>query len=241
MLFSIFCPVIVFYFWKSLNIFSSYAENNHCWKFSMHFCCLVFYLMHKDWSVDDADILLIPSVFNSLLSTWNSTCVIRPLKPFCQLTRWLLNVFLRVNKNRCQTVYPRDKKQFISWINCLTSFSIVLLICFPDLDFYDIIIKPTHSKSLLYYVFFSKIFWNITIKYIWLKNIDIIKFEDDYKWLSGLKVYSSLKTRQETLLISSHCWNWICALYKKVLCSKLEKVVGIKLDNVYESALLIPL
>lgn len=139
MLFSIFCPIIVFYFLKFLNVVSSYAENNNCWKLSMHFCCLVFYLMHKDWSVDDADITLIPSVFNSLLSTWNSRCAIRPLKPFCQLTRWLLNVFLRVN---------------LSWINCLTSYSIVLLICFPDLDFYDIIIKPTHSKSLLYYVFF---------------------------------------------------------------------------------------
>lgn len=31
----------------------------------------------------------------------------------------------------------------------------------------------------------------------------------------------------------------LCTL-KKALCSKSEKVVGIKLDNVYKSALLIP-
>lgn len=40
---------------------------------------------------------------------------------------------------------------------------------------------------------------------------------------------------------STHLFTLLEFNLQKVLCSKLEKVVGIKLDNVYESALLIPL
>lgn len=40
---------------------------------------------------------------------------------------------------------------------------------------------------------------------------------------------------------STHLFTLLELNLQKVLCSKLEKVVGIKLDNVYESTLLIPL
>lgn len=74
-----------------------------------------------------------------------------------------------------------------------------------------------------------------------MNSIAVIKFENNSKCLFGYSVCSSLKqfrklcSRLFTLVELN-----LCTL-QKALCSKLKTVVGIKLNYVRESALLIGL
>lgn len=127
------------------------------------FYYFMFHLMHKGWTGDSTE--LIPRVF--IFSPWclRQLMCIQTIKTLCWSVWW--QSFLTETQ---------------SWTGFLTSLSIVLLTCSPDLDFYDvIIITPAHPQiTTLFcfgFCFFPEIFWTITTKYIWMKSIDAVKLK----------------------------------------------------------------